>query len=111
VQSAKQIATSRAPKPVAGNSPRVSLPASAGSHAGWRVISFTYNRRTDADKKVSSIAASNPELQPAVFTPSGHAPYLVSVGGVMDREAAYAMARRSGSLGLPRDTYAQNYSH
>jgi hypothetical protein len=75
------------------------------------VISFTYNRKTDADKKVASIAGSHPELQPVVFTPSGHAPYLVSIGGVMDREAAYALARRSHSLGLPHDTYAQNYSH
>jgi len=75
------------------------------------VIPFTYNRRTDAEKKVSSLAGSHPELQPAVFTPSGHAPYLVSIGGVMERDAAYALARRSRSLGLPHDTYAQNYSH
>jgi hypothetical protein len=92
-----------------GGFARVSLPASAGSRAGWRVISFTYNRRNDAEKKVSSLAHSHPELQPAVFTPSGHAPYLVSIGGVMDRDAAYALARRSRSLGLPHDTYAQNY--
>jgi hypothetical protein len=75
------------------------------------VISFTYNRRADAEKKVSSLALSHPELQPAVFTPSGHAPYLVSIGGVMDRDTADALARRSRSLGLPHDMYAQNYSH
>jgi hypothetical protein len=28
----------------------------------------------------------------------------------MDREAARALARRSRSLGLPHDMYAQNYS-
>jgi hypothetical protein len=75
------------------------------------VIPFTYNRRTDAEKKVSSLARSHSELQPAVFTPSGHAPYLISIGGVMNRDAAYALARRSRSLGLPHDTYVQNYSH
>jgi hypothetical protein len=73
------------------------------------VIPFTYNRRADAEKKVSDIAHSHPELQAAVFTTSGHAPYMVSVGGVMDRDAAYALARRARSLGLPGDTYAQNY--
>lgn len=109
--SPKQISTSPAPKPVAADLPRVSLPASAGSRADWRVIPFTYNRRTDAEKKVSGLARSHPELQTAVFTPNGHAPYLVSIGGVMDRDAAYALARRSRSLGLPHDTYAQNYSH
>jgi hypothetical protein len=110
-QSAKQISISPAPKPVAADLRRVSLPASAGSRADWRVIPFTYNRRTDAEKKVSSLARSHPELQSAVFTPNGHAPYLVSIGGVMDRDAAYALTRRSSSLGLPHDTYAQNYSH
>lgn len=110
-QSAKQTSTSPAPKPATADSPRVGLAASAGSRANWRVIPFTYDRRTDAEKKVSSLAHSHPELQPAVFAPSGHAPYLVSIGGVMDRDAAYALARRSRSLGLPHDTYAQNYSH
>jgi hypothetical protein len=110
-QSPKQISTSPAPKPAAADLPHMGLPASAGSRVDWRVVPFTYNRRTDAEKKVSSLARSHPELQPVVFAPSGHAPYLVSIGGVMDRDAAYALARRSRSLGLPHDTYAQNYSH
>jgi eukaryotic-like serine/threonine-protein kinase len=109
--SAGQISSSPTRAPLAANSPRVSLPAAAASHAGWRVIAFTYNRRTDAEKKASDLAHSHPELQPAVFTPSGHAPYLVSIGGVMDRDTAYALAHRSRSLGLPHDIYAQNYSH
>jgi hypothetical protein len=109
-QPATQIPASPAPQPIAADLPRVSLPASAGARANWRVIAFTYNRRTDAENKVSGIARSHPELQPAVFTPSGRAPYLVSIGGVMDRDAAYALARRSRSQGLPRDSYARNYS-
>ncbi|WP_158821115.1 hypothetical protein [Granulicella sp. S156] len=110
-QSAEQTAASTAPKPVTADLPRESLPASADSRAGWRVITFTYNRSTDAEKKVSELAHSHPELEPAVFSPSGHAPYLVSIGGVMDRDAAYALAHRSRSLRLPHDTFAQNYSH
>ncbi len=110
-QSAKRISSSSAPKPVAAASPSVSLLTSASSRANWRVITFTYNRKTDAEKKVSSLTRSHPDLQPAVFAPSGHAPYLVSIGGLMDRDAAYALARKSRSLGLPHDTYAQNYSH
>lgn len=88
-----------------------SQPAAAESHAGWRVIAYTYNRRADAEKRVSDLAHTHPELAPTVFTPSGHRPFLVSVGGVMDRETARALSRRARSLGLPRDTYAQNYSH
>lgn len=107
---AKAIASSGAAAPAAANSPRGSLPAGAVSGGGWRVITFTYNRRADAEKKVSDLERSHPELEPVVFTPSGHAPYLVSIGGVMERGAAQALARRSRSLGLPRDMYAQNYS-
>jgi hypothetical protein len=108
--TANQISSAPALKPAGADVRRASVAASAGSHAGWRVIAFTYNRRTDAEKKASDLAHTHPDLQPAVFTPSGRAPYLVSVGGVMDRETAHAMARRSRSLGLPRDSYAQNYS-
>jgi len=106
-QAAKQLSTSAN----AASSPRPSPTASAASRANWRVIPFTYNRKTDAEKKASEISRTHPELQPAVFTPTGHAPYLVSIGGLMDRDAAYALARRSHSLGLPHDTYAQNYNH
>lgn len=110
VQSQKQVLTNPAPKPVAPNVSSASVATSAGSRGDWRVITFTYNRRTDAEKKVSDLARSHPELEPVVFTPTGHAPYLVSIGGLMDRDAAYALARRSRSLGLPHDMYAQNYS-
>jgi uncharacterized protein YaiI (UPF0178 family) len=97
--------------PVAAVSPRASTLASASSHGQWRVIAFTYNRREDAEKKAASLRRSHPELQPSVFAPSGHAPYMVSLGGLMGRDAAYALARRSRTLGLPQDIYAQNYSH
>jgi hypothetical protein len=109
--SPKPISASPTPRSVATNLPRVRPALSPGSRADWRVIPFTYNRRTDAEKKVSDLAHSHPELQPAVFTPSGHAPYLVSIGGLMNRDAALALAQRSRSLGLPHDTYAQNYNH
>jgi hypothetical protein len=108
-QSAQQISTGEARGLVAADFPRASKAASGVSHAGWRVIAFTYNRRVDAEKKASALARTHPQLKPSVFTPSGHGPYLVSIGGVMDRNAAHALARRSRSLGLPRDAYAQNY--
>jgi hypothetical protein len=96
--------------PATTNPTPAALPAVADPHADWRVITFTYNRRTDAEKKASDLAHSHPELQPVVFTPSGRAPYLVTIGGLMDSNAAHALARRSRSLGLPHDIYAQNYT-
>jgi hypothetical protein len=85
------------------------LVTTADKSTGWRVIAYTYNRKADAEKKVSSIAQKHPDLRPTVFAPSGHSPYLVSIGGIMDQHTAHALAHRSRDLGLPHDVYAQNY--
>lgn len=91
----------------------VSAPAAQTAHpqAGvqWRVVVFTYRSKEQAEKKVSSLAHDHPELTPAVFSPVNRAPWLVTIGGVLDRDKAYALAHRARSLGLPRDAYAQNY--
>ncbi|MFC5862289.1 hypothetical protein ACFPT7_08290 [Acidicapsa dinghuensis] len=81
-----------------------------GDRAQWRVIAYTYYRQDQAQKKAQSIAQAHPELRPEVFTPTHRAPYLVTIGGVMSRDQAYAFARQSRNAGLPHDTYAQNYS-
>jgi len=86
------------------------LPGASGTQGQWRVIAFTYNRRDQAEKKSTSIAQKHPELRPEVFTPTGRAPFLVTLGGPMSRDDAYTMARNVGKWGLPRDTYAQNYT-
>ena len=75
----------------------------------WRVVAFTYNHTDQAQKKVKSIAQSHAGMRPEVFTPTGHAPYLVTIGGVMTRDQAFAFAQGARNQGLPRDTYAQNY--
>jgi eukaryotic-like serine/threonine-protein kinase len=73
------------------------------------VVAFTYNREDQAQRKVAEIAQSHPDLNPAVFTPSGRAPFLVTLGGPMSREDAFALSGKAKREGLPRDTYAQNY--
>jgi hypothetical protein len=90
--------------------PIISVPASTTGNKQWRVVAFTYNREDQARKKASSLAQKHPDLQPQVFSPSGRAPYLVTIGGAQQRDEAYALARKARSLGLPRDTYAQNYT-
>jgi hypothetical protein len=107
---------SRAKPSAAGSSVAVekSLPAQETAGAGvrdqWRVVAFTYNHADQAQKKVETIAQKHADLHPEVFTPTGRAPYLVTVGGVMSRDQAFALAQQVRGLGLPRDTYAQNYS-
>ena len=75
----------------------------------WRVIAYTYNRQEQAQRKVEAVTQKHPELGAAVFSPSGHAPYLVAVGGALSRDEAFALVKKVRSLGLPADTYAQNY--
>ncbi len=96
------MATSQAgaPAPRAGSESRVE----------WRVVVFTYNRQDQAQRKALSLAQQHPGLSPTIFSPTGRAPWLVTVGGVLERDAAYALARQAPSLGLPRDTYAQDYT-
>jgi len=116
-----EVAQKQAPvaatRPVATNA-RPSAPAvtsSASSAAGqkavsdsygrWRVIAFTYGQEEQARQKAAAIAQEHPDLNPTVFTPNGHSPYLVTLGGLMSREDA-GKAKREG---MPKDTYAQNY--
>ena len=108
--SPKQVSPSPEPHPAGADLPPAGSPAADDSQPGWRVIAYTYNRRSDAERKVADLARTHPELKPSVYTRGGHSPYLVSIGGVMERDAAHALARRSRSLRLPHDTYAQNYS-
>jgi hypothetical protein len=82
----------------------------AGAGSGkWRVIAFTYNREDQAQQKVASIAQSHPDLSPSVFTPTGEAPFLVTVGGSMSKQEAFAFSGKAKREGMPGDTYAQNY--
>lgn len=82
----------------------------AGGRDQWRVIVFTYNHSDQAQKKADTITQKYADLRPEVFTPTGSAPYLVTVGGVMSRDQAFAFVEQVRKLGLPHDSYAQNYS-
>jgi eukaryotic-like serine/threonine-protein kinase len=100
-----------APSPALSSSPAGPAPGRGSqSSVKWRVVAFTYHRQDQAQKKATSLAQKYPNLSPAVFSPTGRAPWLVTVGGTLERDAAYALARRAPSLGLPRDTYAQNFT-
>ncbi len=125
-----------APAPVAADSAASSAPSAPASDSGvpaasgrkapasvpqarshddlsrdqWRVIAYTYNHEAQAQQKVATVAQRHPELHPEVFTPSGHEPYLVTVGGIMSRDEAFALVRKVRGEGLPGDSYAQNYS-
>ena len=80
-----------------------------GSSGGWRVIAFTYGQEEMARQKAAAIAQEHPDLNPTVFTPNGHSPFLVTLGGQMSRQDAFAFSGKAKREGMPKDTYAQNY--
>jgi eukaryotic-like serine/threonine-protein kinase len=84
----------------------------AGKTGAWRVVAFTYNHQDQAEHKAGTINEKHPDLQAGVFSPKGNgAPYLVTLGSATDRDAAFELRNKAVREGLPRDTYAQNYSH
>jgi len=98
-----------APVNAASDSAASAPAASAAGRTQWRVVAYTYNHQDQAQQKADSIARKHPSLHAEVFSPTGRAPYLVTVGGPMSREQAEAFKQKARSEGLPHDIYAQNY--
>lgn len=99
--------TAPAPAPIAAAD--TTAPARTG-RTEWRVVAYTYNHQDQAQKKADELKAKHPGMNPEVFAPHGRAPFLVTVGGAMTRDQAIAYRAKARSAGLPRDTYARNYT-
>jgi len=78
----------------------------------WRVVLYTYDRESDAQAMAKRLSEKYPQLKIESFSPSGHGgPYLVVVGGQMDRDSAVRLRRQVVRMGLPHDAYVQNFRH
>ena len=76
----------------------------------WRVVVYTYDGAADAENGARLVNQKHPDLKAEVFSPNGNSgPYLVVIGGQMNREDAIMLRQKARQLGLPHDTYAQNY--
>jgi eukaryotic-like serine/threonine-protein kinase len=106
--------TPAAKKPSAARPAPAATPSAqpaANGRSVWRVIAYTYRRQQDATDMVASISVKHPNLKVEVFTPPGRSVYLVSLGGDgMDHEEAVKMLNKARSMGMPDDTYVQNFS-
>ena len=105
--------TTTAPTPADAVKPPAPAPRNTPSQAPgiWRVIAFTYHSHDMASKKAKAINARWPDLSATVFTPKGRRGYyLVALGDRMTRDDATRLQRKARSMGLPRDTFVQNYS-
>jgi hypothetical protein len=113
--SAPAVSSSVPPHPIIANTvapvaPPVQEAQPANIPGQWRVIAYTYRHESQAKNKATKVSKRHPELETEVFRPNGAGPYLVTVGGTMDRDEALSLAKKIRREGFPRDTYAQNYS-
>jgi serine/threonine protein kinase len=116
-QAAAPPAPALPAKPPAASTSIAPTSASRGTtHEGsaanevWRLVVFTYNRQSQAEAKVATIRAKHGSLNPEVFSPSGKAPFLVTLGGPMGRQDAAQLMKKARSEGFPRDSYVQNFT-
>ena len=99
------LSVSEAAPPAEGTA----MSSTEDSRGRWRVVAFTYNQEEQARQKATTIAQVHPDLNPTVFTPNGHAPFLVTLGGQMSKQDAFVFSGKAKREGMPKDTYAQNY--
>jgi hypothetical protein len=60
---------------------------------------------------VAEISGKHSDLDASVFSPGGKSSvYLVTLGGAMDSSQAMKMRDKAIRLGMPDDTYVQNFS-
>ena len=107
-------ATSAATPPAAAKAPSAAAVSAVAqvttvSMAGWRVIAYSFNREEEAREQARELAQRFSELNPEVFAPKGGEVWLVTLGGIMSRGEALALRERVIDMGLPEDTYAQNF--
>ncbi len=76
---------------------------------GWRVIAYTYDSETEAQQKARLLARHYPQLEPGVFALRGEAPWMVTLGGPMNKSDALALRDRALEIGFPEDTYAAKF--
>ena len=109
-QQARPTVTQATPPAAVAPAPVHKVETPAQVDAVWRVVVFTYNHQADAQRKAQSVNKRHPDLGARVFTPRRDAsPYLVTVGGRMTKEQAARLRLRVIRLGLPHDSYIQNY--
>src|ERR1700733_6326734 len=105
-----------APKPEARaaarpapTNPATDATPTGGERSVWHVVAYTYLYESAAQRKATELAAQYPKLEPQVFSPTGHAPFLVTLGGGTNRQEAFARRDAARTAGMPSDTYAMNF--
>ena len=79
----------------------------------WYVVSATYTRKADAERRARSITSKWPRFKADIYSPPGDEErpyYLVILGSNLSQQAAVEIQQRAIAAGLPGDTYIQQVS-
>jgi hypothetical protein len=77
------------------------------------VVSATYTRKADAERRAHSISSKWPRFKADIYSPPGDEErpyYLVIIGSNLSQKAAVEVQQRAIAAGLPGDTYIQQVS-
>jgi eukaryotic-like serine/threonine-protein kinase len=96
-------------RPAARPAPTNPAAPTGSERSVWHVVAYTYLYESAAQRKATELAAQYPKLEPQVFSPTGHAPFLVTLGGGTNRQEAFARRDAARTAGMPSDTYAMNF--
>jgi hypothetical protein len=115
--AATAVAKGAAPAPLSSASANAptnravdpAAPSPAVTQAGWHVVAYTYNHQEQAWKRAADLRRRHSSLHPEVFSPSGQAPWLVTLGSAMSQSDADATLRQARRAHLPRDSYTRFY--
>jgi serine/threonine protein kinase len=84
--------------------------ANSADPAVWRLVLYTFSREPDAQRRAQAINQRHPGLNAEVFSPSSrNRMYLVVAGGRMTRDQAAKLHAQALRMGMPGDSYIQNY--
>jgi len=82
--------------------PAAASGAVAGGVPAWRVVLYSYEHQSDAERRVELVNHNHPGLRAHLFVAGNGGPYVVVTGDATTQEHAQALRKRALQLGLSR---------
>lgn len=93
-------ATATFPAPQEGPSEESGATATFPTPA-WRVVLYSYEHQSDADRRVELVNRNHPGLRAHLFVAGNGGPYLVVTGDATSQDHALALRKKALQLGIP----------
>jgi eukaryotic-like serine/threonine-protein kinase len=88
-------------KPAPQDAPDYASGAVASAVPAWRVVLYSYEHQSDAERRVELVNHNHPGLRAHLFVAGNGGPYVVVTGDATTQEHAQALRKRALQLGLP----------